>query len=104
MVILLRKEADGPAITGEVRYGKLAFKYEIIRLWEKTPEDLLNASLALLPLVPLTNVSASDLPGVVRQMERRIDMEAPADDKEMLWMTTLLLMGLNTNRRSHGNC
>ncbi len=92
-VILLRKEADGPAMTGKVAYGSLQFRYRVIRLWEYTPEDLLEAPLALLALAPITNVSEDDLPEVIRRMEARLEMEA-SENRSEFWTTTWLLMGL----------
>jgi predicted transposase YdaD len=96
-ILLLRKEADGPAMSGRVAYGSLEFRYRVVRIWEKPFEELLNGSLALLPLAPLTDVSESDLPGVVQRMEERIDAEALAEDRGMLWTTTFLLLGLKYN-------
>jgi predicted transposase YdaD len=100
-ILLLRKEADGPALSGRVAYGvpddsggSLAFRYRVVRIWEKSPEELLNAPLALLPLAPLTGVAENELPGVVQRMEKRIDAEAPVEDRGMLWTTAFLLMGL----------
>ena len=75
-------------------YGTLNFGYRIVKIWEKSPEELLHLPLALLPLVPLTNISAEDLPGAVRRMENRIDSEAPSEERGLLWTTTWLLLGL----------
>ena len=94
VVLLLRKEADGPAMSGRVAYGSLTFGYRVVRLWEKSLEELLAAPLALLPLTPLTNVSANDLPALVQRMEQRIDREAPVEERSSLWTTTWLLLGL----------
>ncbi|HZO91509.1 MAG TPA: hypothetical protein VFB38_24515 [Chthonomonadaceae bacterium] len=93
-VVLRRKEADGPAMSGRVAYGSLEFRYRVVRIWKKSPEELLSGSLALLPLAPLTSVSESDLPDVVQRMEARIDAEAPMEDRGLLWTTTFLLLGL----------
>jgi predicted transposase YdaD len=94
VVVLLRKEADGSAMSGRVAYGLLEFGYHVVRLWEKSPEELLSAPLALLPLVPLTAVSAEALPGIVQRMEARIEAEAPVEERGLLWTATWLLLGL----------
>jgi predicted transposase YdaD len=96
-VLLLRKEADGPALSGRVAYASLDFRYHVVRLWEKSVEEALSSPLALLPLAPLTNVVASELPAIVRRMEAHIDAEAPAEEKGLLWTTTWLLLGLKYN-------
>ncbi len=93
-MLLLRKEADGPAITGSVKHGSLSFNYGVVKIWEKSPEDLLKMPLALLPLVPLTYISPSDLPDAMQRMEDRIDAEAQAVERGLLWTTTWLLLGL----------
>ena len=101
VVILLRKEADGPALSGNAGYtvpqstdGSLALRYRVIRVWEKPVEEVLRGDLATLPLAPLSRVSPKALPGVVRSMEERIDRDARPEDVGMLWTTTFLLMGL----------
>lgn len=98
VIVLLRKEADGPAMTGRVQYGKLFFEYEILRVWEKSPADLLAAPLALLPLAPLTNIAQDDVPELFRKMEVRRFAEVGDEDKETFWGATMLLMGLKYPR------
>ena len=93
-VLLLRKSADGPGMTGRVLRENLTFTYHVIRLWERSPQELLRGPVSLLPLVPLTKITKSALRNAVKQMERRIDTEVPAADRSMLWSTTMLLMGL----------
>jgi len=94
VLLLLRKEADGPAMSGRVAYGSLTFDYRVVRIWERSPEELLNAPLALLPLAPLSDVSVGGLPGVIQRMEERIDAEARVEERGLLWTTTALLLGL----------
>jgi predicted transposase YdaD len=94
IVVLFRKEADGPAITGRVQYGDLDFRYTVVRLWELPVADLLAAPLALVPLAPLADLSGSSVEAVVAQMEARWDTEATAEERGMLATATLLLMGL----------
>jgi predicted transposase YdaD len=98
VVVLLRKEADGSAMSGVVVYGGLTFHYRVIRLWEYAPEDLLTASLALLPLAPLTAISETELPDVVKRIEARFDKEASEEERGTLWTTVFLLMGLKYDR------
>ncbi len=93
VVVLLRKEADGPALSGEVSYGSLQFRYRVVRLWEFSPEELLSAPLALLPLAPLTSVSESELPSLIQTMEARIEAESP-ETRNDFWTITWLLLGL----------
>lgn len=103
VVALLRREADGPAITGAYRAhvgqaaadSALDFRYRVVRVWERDVETALTGGLGTLPLAPLANVSAPELPRIVRRMEARIEREAatPAE-AGMLWTATYLLMGL----------
>ncbi|HZP80036.1 MAG TPA: hypothetical protein VFB21_00235 [Chthonomonadaceae bacterium] len=48
VIILLRKEADGPAMSGKIGYeapqsqaGSLALRYRVVRVWEKAVEEVL---------------------------------------------------------------
>lgn len=101
VALLLRREADGPSMTGGFRYGVAAeppvvdFRYQVVRVWEKPVEAALSSGLAILPLAPLAAVSPEALPEVIRRMERRIAQEAATDaEASLLWTSTYILMGL----------
>ena len=94
VILLLRESADGEAITGLLADDEINFRYQVVRLWELSAESLLSAPLALLPLVPLTDVSANELPAVVNQIGRRINGIATEAEKSHLWQAASLLMGL----------
>ena len=76
LVILLRPEAAGRDLTGQVCWclpsGRqyLEFQYEPIRLWQLSPEALLEGGLGTLPLAPLTKISRLALPGLIQQIGR----------------------------------
>ena len=99
-LILLRKEADDPSITGV--YERLKqngtinhlFHYKVIRVWELPVEYFLNGGIGTLPLAPLSNVSPEDLPFVMMQIEERIKKELPQDEIEEFWTDVYLLLGL----------
>src|SRR5437764_372671 len=48
LVVLLRREADDPALTGELAYrspadrGGLRFEFDVVRLWERPVEMILS--------------------------------------------------------------
>ena len=98
--VLLRPEADGPNVTGELEYEwpdgtrYEQFLYTVIRAWEKPVEEILQGGLATLPLAPISRVSAQELPGVIQRMEERLSREAAPGVAEDLWTATYLLMGL----------
>jgi predicted transposase YdaD len=100
VVVLLRPEADGPAMSGayqEAFAGEepyLVFRYRVIRLWQVPDAHLVAGGLGTLPLAPLGDVAPADLPGVIRQMRDRLDREAPRERAEALWTASLVLMGL----------
>ena len=102
VVVLLRREADGPEVTGTAGYdlesGSLAFRCRVVRVWEKSPEEALDGGLATLPLAPLGNVAREALPDVVRRMEERIEREATPGEAGTLWTATYLLLGLKYER------
>ena len=63
-----------------------------------TPEAILQGGLGTLPLAPLTRVSRPELPGLIRQMDQRIDHEAEPSAAQSLWTATYVLMGLEYER------
>lgn len=97
IVLLLRREADGPGLSGVLRSGTetehdlLHFHYRVVRVYEQPVEAVLAGGLATLPLA---DVSAVALPEVVRRMEERIAREAPDAQAGMLWTAAYVLMGL----------
>jgi hypothetical protein len=64
-----------------------------VRLWKEDPQPYLTAGVNLVPLAPLTNVTAEPLPDLVRRMADRINAE-PEPRAAKLWTATYLLMGL----------
>nr|MDQ2731448.1 DUF4351 domain-containing protein [Armatimonadota bacterium] len=100
IVVLLRREADGPAMTGELEYRfgldepYLRFRYRVVRAWEKPVEEVLAGGLGTLPMAPLSDVRPEDLQSVIRRMEGRISQEATEEEAAQLWTATYVLMGL----------
>jgi predicted transposase YdaD len=109
VVLLLRPEADDSALTGELRYqawprrGRMFFKYEVVRLWQKPVRRFLAGHLGTLPLAPLCllpeNVPIEEaLLGVIRQMDERLQREASPPEAALLLNTAYILTGLRVSR------
>jgi predicted transposase YdaD len=98
VLILLRKEANSPGLTGsyerQLPDGWLTnrYNYRVVRLWQEDPDPYLTGGVNLVPLAPLTNVAEADLPGLVRRMAERINPE-PKPRADMLWFAAYVLMG-----------
>jgi hypothetical protein len=92
--VLLREEADGPAMTGSFSTGSSVFGFDVLRMWEFPVEKFLGGVIAHLPLVALCDVSAQSLPGLVEVMNRRIKSQASDVDPSSLWVEFDLLLGL----------
>jgi hypothetical protein len=99
VLVLLRKEANSPALTGvferQMPDGRRTnwYHYHVVRLWQEDPEPYLNSSASLVPLAPLTAVTKADLPGLAQRMKARFDQE-PAPTAALLRTVTGVLMGL----------
>jgi predicted transposase YdaD len=99
VLVLVRKEANSPGLVGT--YERHApngrrtnwYNFEVVRLWEEDPDSFLTASVVLVPLAPLTDVSEDALPDLIRRMTARIDSKPPPQAKK-LWTATCILMGL----------
>jgi predicted transposase YdaD len=103
VVFLLRPEAQGVGFSGQLSYqapggSSVVFAYRIVRVWEMPVEALLKGDLATLPLAPIADAKAEQLPEVIARMEARIAAEIPVPDRRELWTTVYLLMGLRYNR------
>jgi len=98
-VILLRPEADGPEMSGLLEQVgptgdvTVVFRYQVIRVWERSADDLLRGGLGTLPLVPLAAIDPGRLPALIRQMDLRLRREVSPDAIRDFWATTMILMG-----------
>lgn len=98
-VLLLRPQADGPAMTGVLRRHRagrsyLEFAYDVVRVWQLPVESLLSGGPGTLPLAPLTDDARSRLPDVIARLKDRIGQELPPNEAASLWTATYILMGL----------
>ena len=103
-VFLMHKESNSPQITGALdvpganRVTYFSFRYNVVRVWQLDPDELLAGGLSLLPFAPIANVYPAEVPGIVRMMRARIDAEAKSDEEAgELWTATNVLMGLRYN-------
>jgi predicted transposase YdaD len=100
VVVLLRRAADEPKITGVVEDrlpdGSLYhyFRYDVVRAWELLVEAILAGDIATLPLAPISRVSLDELPSVIKRMQKRFNHDASPGDRGDLWAATYVLMGL----------
>jgi predicted transposase YdaD len=100
ILLLLRPAAAGPAVSGLLQHRQsdedayLEFRYQVVRVWERSPDEVLASGLWTLPLLPISAVRPDQLPDLVRTISRRIEEEASADDARTLWTATYILMGL----------
>jgi predicted transposase YdaD len=91
-------------MSGKVRYrvpggaGELYFRYKVVRVWNKSAEEVLAGDLATLPLAPLADVPLGRMPSVIHRMQERIEREAGPEEAGTLWTTTMLLLGLRFKR------
>jgi predicted transposase YdaD len=110
IVILLRPQAAHPNLHGVVTYaarpgrGRMAFDYEVIRLWEWPTSELLAGDIGALPLAILGKLPPgvelqAGLADVVQRLIERLDREAPADKSRRLVTAAYVLAGLRVPRQ-----
>jgi predicted transposase YdaD len=99
--VLLRPEADGPAMTGKYQVrvpGRpgpyLVFEYNVLRLWQVPVNELLTGGVGILPVAPLADDAAGQLPDVLRAIDRRLTAEATPDEAIKLRAATSVLLSL----------
>jgi predicted transposase YdaD len=100
LVVVLRPEANSPALTGMRRRtfpGEMepytTFRYDVLRVWQMPARRFLAGGPALLPLAPISAVTQEQLPGIIRQIEKRL-YRRPRAEVGKLWTATYVLMGL----------
>jgi predicted transposase YdaD len=98
VIMLLRPRANPSDLTGSCQAlgadgaPYLTFRYTVIRLWEKSVEDLLSADPALAPLALLTNEAASDLPAAFGRVRERLQADDVPDSVESKVLGAMLIL------------
>jgi len=111
LLILLRPAADGPHLTGWLRYrgqgrrGRTDFRYEVIRLWQVPTRRLLRGRLGILPLAVLGRVpeglrTERGLVSVIREIERRAVSEAQPDEARQPLTEAFFLTGARVSEEA----
>lgn len=99
-VILLRRGANTPQLTGEYleqfpgEPPHLLFRYQVLRLWQMPPELFLNGGLGVLPLAMLSSVSEPQLPSLVQRLEDLVRAEASPEQAKIVGAAAILLSGM----------
>jgi predicted transposase YdaD len=103
VAVLLRPEADSPRPTGTFErgfpdQGPIALlRYRVLRVWQLPMESLLAGGVGTLPLAPVSDVSQTRLPDVIRRMKERLGQERPRRAHD-LWAVTYVLLGLRYSK------
>ena len=96
VLVLLKKPKAGTIIDTEFRLGETRHRYQVVRMWEQSP-DLFLQDPALMPLAVL---AAAESPRqLLAQVSQRVDMiEAPGQRQEAA-VCSQLLAGLRFNKQ-----
>ena len=100
IAVLLHPGADSPqlsgrferAFPGEEPYS--TFRYAVVRVWQLPVQPLLDGGLGTLPLAPISDVSATDVPDVIRRMDQRLRRPRERARAAEVWAATHILLGL----------
>jgi hypothetical protein len=97
-VVLLRREADSPRLTGEFvqtfpgETPYRVFRYQVIRVWQLAANDLANGSWGMFPLALLCDDAKPQLPTLIERMASRLRNEiSQPQEISTLWKITALL-------------
>jgi predicted transposase YdaD len=110
-VVLLRSGTGHAKLRGTVGYqlvprrGRMAFRFEVVRLWLRPAEELLAGGLGVVPLASLGQLPGGARPpkglaGVVERLVERITREAPSNVAPELLTAAVILAGLRVKKRS----
>jgi hypothetical protein len=108
IVVLLRPQAAHANLNGGIDYaprpgrGKMEYRYEVVRLWERPAAELLAGEVGVLPLAVLGQLPAgadaeTALAGVVQQVIERLQREAPEQARRLV-TAAYVLTGLRVSR------
>jgi hypothetical protein len=109
IIVLLRPQAAHANLDGLVDYaarpgrGRMSFGFEVVRLWERSAEELLAGAVAAAPLALLGRLPegtevVEGLTGIAQRVVERLDREAPREQVPKLLTAAWLLTGLRVRR------
>lgn len=82
------------AIMARLKIADLTFRYQVLRVWQLAPEPLWCGGVALLPFAPIRAVTEAELPGIIKQMERRLSQRQARRQASLVWASSYILLGL----------
>ena len=102
VAVLLRSSANDLQLRGELSIRPAigrgwSFRYDVVRVWELSPDVFLNGPIGLIPLAPLGRIRETELPDLIEAMRGRIGPQPEPALRGKLWVATYLLMGLRYN-------
>ncbi|HVA45957.1 MAG TPA: hypothetical protein VNH11_06180 [Pirellulales bacterium] len=107
-VVLLRRQADDPAMNGTLRYDTqggragIEFRFEVVRIWERPASAMLTGGLGMVPLAPLGELPAGSSPEAalagLRRIDERLEAELPSAEAKRLLMAAWVLIGMRVPR------
>jgi len=100
VVVLLQRSADSPALTGlrqrafpqEPPYN--VFGYVVRRVWTYPAAHFLDGGLGTLSLAVVGSVTKAELPGIIKQMKKRLRQLEAREAEGEVWAATEILLGL----------
>ena len=98
-VFLLRPEAIEIGLTGQLSYapsadGSLNFRFQVLKVWQHSPEEFLSGGIGTLPLAPLCDVTKDALPHIIHLMDERLSSGTMHAESATIRMAAFVLLGL----------
>jgi hypothetical protein len=105
VVVVLCARAGDPSLTGYYerkphhgRGGQICF-YRLWRPYAEGPDALLKGPIGTLALAVVSDVPIRELPGLIRQIELRVEAELPPEEQGEFWTAALVLLGVRMRNR-----
>jgi hypothetical protein len=105
VAVLLRSNAKAANLTGDFAYapqpsGEVRFRFEVVRVWERSMDDLFAGGPGLMPLAvlgkpPKGQSRAKAIPGTLVSIAEEATRSAPLDRATRIVAAALLLAGMH---------
>ncbi len=96
VLVLLKKPKAGTVIETEFHLGHTHHRYQVVRMWEQSPDLFLQDSA----LMPLAVLAASENPRqLLAQVSQRVDMIEEPGQRQEAAVCSQLLAGLRFNKQ-----
>lgn len=103
VAVLLRPNAQRANLTDRVAYEETRFRFELLKVWERSSEEFMTGGIGLLPLAAIARPPSGQtreeaLPRLVGRIVNRVETESPSLAADVI-LSSYIVAGMHIQKR-----